>query len=308
VVPPSAVVVPPVVVPPPAVVVPPVVVPPPAVVASLSKPDFLADFVGVTFPSGDGSYSSPNPPGTWYVQQKAPGRISVIDAPGGVGGKCLSLHTEPGDNNIAGSGANNRADATLAMPGSLPGQPWQIEQTMAAGAYEGSERWYAHSVYFPSNGYNPPRLPNGWSSTMDFHGHAASWPQPIQLEMTPSAGGFRFFGGGGDGGQVRWSKIISPEPLRDFWYDFVYHIKWTSTTAGFIHIWMNGQLLHKQDNQPTLWTNDSAYLKLANYHADEGVPSTVCHRRIRIGRTPDSVSLGPLEGVLTLVNGVLTPL
>ena len=95
-------------------------------------PDFSADFLGVTFPGGDGSYSSPNPPSTWYVQQAANGRASVIDAPGGVGGKSLSLHTEPGD--LVSFGGPPRADVSLAMPGSLPGQTWQVTQTMAAGS------------------------------------------------------------------------------------------------------------------------------------------------------------------------------
>jgi hypothetical protein len=259
----------------------------------------------VTFPGGDNSNSSPNPPATWFVQQAANGRASVIDAPGGVGGKALSLHTEPGD--VVSQGGH-RADATLTTAPGISAATWQERQSWAAGAVEGQERWYAHSVYFPSNGYNPPTTQNGWSSCMNFHGHAAGWPQPLQLNVVPSQGGFFFFGGAGDNGQARWTKIISAQPLRDFWYDFVYHIKWTSSTAGFIHIWMNGKLLHKQDNQPTLWTNDSAYLKITNYHADEGVASTVYHRRVRIGTTPESVSSGPLEGVLTLVNGVLTPL
>lgn len=260
----------------------------------ITVPDFAEDFVGITFPGGDGSYSSPNPPGTWYVQQAAAGRASIGNVSSGFTGKCAVLHTEPGDLVAVGG---HRCDLGLAMPGSLPGQSWQLEQSTAAGAIEGQERWYSHSVLFVNPGFNPPKAVGAWAVYMDFHGHAAGWPQPLQLQMT-TADGFGFLGGGGDGGSVRWTKAISPSPQLNVWYEFVYNIKWTSNADGFIHIWMNGKLLHKQDNQPTLWTSDSAYLKLANYHSDDGVPNTVCHRRIRIGRSAKSVALGSLEGVI----------
>jgi hypothetical protein len=47
--------------------------------------------------------------GVWWVQRNAPGRITVV--PGaGAGLNALRLHTEPGDNNIAGSNLAERAD------------------------------------------------------------------------------------------------------------------------------------------------------------------------------------------------------
>ena len=171
---------------------------------------------------------------------------------------------------------------------------------MAAGAIEGEERWYAHSIYFPSNGYNPPSPsdPNGWQTFMNFHPHWNGPGQNFQLDVLRGSswpGGFRFIGYGGAGGSNQWIKFIAPKPTLDMWYDFVYRVKWTSTSAGFIHIWLNGQLLHQQNNQPTLFQSDCAYLKLSNYH--DGGANTVYHRRIRIGKTAASVASGPLEGV-----------
>jgi hypothetical protein len=267
----------------------------------ITPPDFAEDFVGVSFPGGMGSYSSPNPPATWWVDQKTHGRISAVDAPGGVGGRAVSLHTEPGDNNACG-GTCDRADLTLSLAGTRSGEPWQVALPAVAGVYEGSERWYAHSLYFPRGLYNPPAGTWDWAVYFDFHGIRASRPQPLQLDMHKAGGGFRFIGGGGPNGSYQWSKVIAPTPALDTWYDFVYHIRWSSKSDGFSHIWLNGKLLHRQDNQPTLWsfdgTTDLAFLKLANYHNATGVPSTVIHRRIRIGKTPESVSAGPLEGVL----------
>ena len=67
---------------------------------------------------------------------------------------------------------------------------------------------------------------------------------------------------------------------------------------------------------PTLYTGQGAYFKLANYHTPICDPypacigtdpaSSIIFDRVVYGPTPQSVSLGPLEGVLTSVNGVLT--
>lgn len=267
----------------------------------VGRDGWAEDFVGVSFPGGSGSYSSPTPPATWWVDQKAHGRVSAVDAPGGVGGQAVSLRTEPGDNNACG-GTCDRADLTLALASNYQGVPWQTALPAASGVYEGSERWYAHSVYFPSGLYNPPAGTWDWAVYMDFHGINSGAPQPLQLDMYKAGGGFRFVGAGGVNGSSQWSKVIAATPALDMWYDFVYHVRWSSASDGFIHIWMNGKLLHKQDNQPTLWivggSTDLAYLKLANYRNATGVPSTVIHRRIRIGKTADAVSAGPLEGVL----------
>jgi chitodextrinase len=282
------------------------------VAVGATPPDFSEDFVGVSFPGGDGSYSSPNPPSTWYVQQAAHGRISVVGAPGGVGGYAMRSRTEVGDTVSIGG---HRADATpVTTPGLVPGPNWQQDICEAAGGLEGQERWYAQSIYFPSTEFIPPPSsgpspnsdPNGgWAVFMDFHPHYNGPGQNFQLEILRGEG-FQFKGYGGPGGGNFWRKVIAPTPTVDMWYDFVYRIKWTSSSAGFVHIWINGKLFHQQNNQPTLFENDCAYWKIANYH--DGGASTVYHRRIRIGKTADSVASGPLEGVLTLVDGVLTPL
>jgi hypothetical protein len=107
--------------------------------------------------------------------------------------------------------------------------------------------------------------------------------------------GFHFNGYGGPGGGNYWWAPIAPAPTLDVWYDFVYHVKWSTTAAGFVHIWINGKLFHQQNNQPTLFIGDCAYLKISNYH--DGGALTVYNRRMRIGKTADSVASGPLEGV-----------
>jgi hypothetical protein len=65
---------------------------------------------------------------------------------------------------------------------------------------------------------------------------------------------------------------------------------------------------------PTMRAGEGVNLKLANYHMPVCDPypgctgrySSVVHDRVIRGTTPLTVSIGPLEGVLEPVNGVLT--
>jgi hypothetical protein len=72
-------------------------------------------------------------------------------------------------------------------------------------------------------------------------------------------------------------------------------------------VWVNGakKLSHVG---PTLFVGRGCYLKLANYHVPFGRASSVIHDRVIRGTTALAVAPAPLEGVLTLVNGVLTPI
>ena len=67
-----------------------------------------------------------------------------------------------------------------------------------------------------------------------------------------------------------------------------------------------------------MYAGQGVYVKLANYHTPICDPypacigthkaSSVIHDRLIRGTTPLAVAAGPLEGVLALVNGVLTPI
>lgn len=72
--------------------------------------------------------------------------------------------------------------------------------------------------------------------------------------------------------------------VRNAWYDFVYHVKWSSGSDGFFNAWVNGvQVL--AHTGPTLYegtdgTTLGCYLKLANYHDAFGQPTSVIHDRV----------------------------
>jgi hypothetical protein len=184
--------------------------------------------------------------------------------------------------------------------------------------YQGREQWWAHSVLFPSDFASPPA---GFGIAMDFHnaspgGGQAGGQANFHLDTSRWDGEtLRFRGYGGvlatssstpGEYQVRLGPIV-----KNVWYDFVYHVKWSSGSDGFFHAWVNGvkKLTHYG---PTLYrwngVDQEVYLKLANYHSAFGQATSVIHDRVIRGTSALAVSSGPLEGVLGLVNGVLTPL
>jgi hypothetical protein len=239
----------------------------------------------------------------FQVQEKVPGRATIVNI-GRDGGTALRLHTEPGDDNVAGSGTNERDDLTLSVP--------------ETDGYQGREQWWAHSILFPSDFASPPA---GFGVVADFHnaspgGGQAGGQANFHVDSSRWDGEtlhFRGYGGvlaSSSDTPGEYQVTLGPI-VKNLWYDFVYHVKWSSGSDGFFQAWVNG--VKKLDySGPTLYrwngVDQEVYLKLANYHTAFGQPSSVIHDRIIRGTSPLAVSLGPLEGVLTLVNGVLTPL
>lgn len=256
-----------------------------------------AQFVA-TFPvnpfrdaTGDG-VSNDN---VWWVEQKAgTNRASVVTV-GRDGGTGLRLHTQPGDNNVSGSGAHERNDVALPQA--------------TTDGYEGREHWWAHSVLFPDDYVSPPA--GSWGTVFDFHDTRNQGGQANFHIFAGSDGLLKFRGHGGPtvvtdsaGNEFSYGADIGPV-VKNVWYDFVYHVKWSSGSDGFFQAWVNGEL--KLDHRgPTLYNGYGVFLKLANYHSAFGQSSSVIHDRVVRGSTALSVSPGPLQGVLSTVNGVLT--
>jgi len=237
----------------------------------------------------------------FHEQAKVPGRASLVNF-GREGTSAVRLHTEPGDDNTYGSGTHERNDLSLSQQDS--------------DGYEGSEQWFAHSILFPDDFEIPPMSTGtswnwgavfGWHNTSDDgvgQGNFTVFVYPNTAISQDRPTGINFRGYGGDPNQGEFGAYVGPV-IKNVWYDYVYHIKWSSGGDGFFEAWVNGErkLSHRG---PTLYSGQGVYLKPANYHTPTGNPSSVIHDRIIRGSTALSVSPGPLEGVLTLVNGVLT--
>ena len=217
-------------------------------------------------------------------QAKAPDRVTLVEVAGRPG---VRLRTLPGDHGVAGSGGAERADMALSPE--------------ATGCFQGQEQWWAHSLLFPPDYEAPvatPADPWPWGVVFAFH-HTGSQGQanfqvevadvPPRLRLAISAGPVVSSGAPGSPTR-RWP--IGPI-VKNRWYDFVYHVKWSSDSDGWFDAWLDGeQILHYRG--PTLYAGQGCYLKLANYHTPVGKPVSVVHARVLRGPTREALGSGAL--------------
>jgi hypothetical protein len=234
-------------------------------------------------------------------KEEAVTRATLVE-PGRDGAKAVQLHTEPGDTGVAGSGSAERNDLALS-------------QQLSDG-YSGRQHWWAHSLRLPDTFV----FPDDWYVLADFHHVHGNDPQPgqanFQVQVDPD-GTMRMRGFGGsclpfpnNPSEPCWNQMVFPADgaipdgaiglaERNKWYDFVYHVRWSSTSTGFFRAWVRiegestGRLVLAHCG-PTLYQGWGMYFKVANYHAP--LASTdVIHDRVIRGVSAADVSLMPLE-------------
>src|SRR5436190_3714905 len=217
----------------------------------------------------------------FYLQAAASNRAAVV-GPGRDGSTAIELTTHLGDINIAGSDSNERADLALSPSSRYCNQ--------------GQDEWWAHSLMFPPSYVAPPAgAVWTWGALFDFHNSAAGGGQPnFMVYATPTglelhmAGGATTVNRPTDPGY--YSIAIGPI-AKNVWYDFVYHVKWSSGSDGLFQAWLNGRQVMNYSG-PNLYVGQSCYLKLANYHTPLGVPISVIHSRVVRGTTQADVQIG----------------
>src|SRR6266403_290410 len=220
----------------------------------------------------------------FYLQAAASSRATITN-PGRDGPTAAELTTQPGDSGLFGSGTAERADVDLGISASY--------------CNEGQEEGWAHSIMFPQSYVVPPAgAVWNWGVVFDFH-HTGPTGQPnFQIASLPT--GLEFWVSGGptvvngptDPGFHR--AAIGPV-TKNVWYDFMYHVKWSSGSDGFFQAWLNGQQLMNYSGA-TLYVGQSCYLKLANYHTPLGVAIPVIHSRVVRGTTQAQVQLPSSPG------------
>jgi hypothetical protein len=215
----------------------------------------------------------------FFEQSKVPGRATLLTVNGV---KAVRLHTEPGDNNVAGSGMWERNDLALSQADT--------------DGYEGKDHWWAHSILFPDDYVDPPQSEVGgpWNASVvfDFHNTTAGGGQAnMQIMAMPKTAispdrptGLSFQIASG----TQANPVVKNYPFgpieRNRWYDFRYHVFWTSATTGLFDAWVNG-VQKMAYRGPTLYAGQGTYLKLANYHTAHGKASAVLHGRVIRART-----------------------
>lgn len=208
-------------------------------------------------------------------QAKDSDRITPVVVAGRAG---VRLRTVPGDRGIAGSGSAERADLALSPE--------------ATGCFEGQEQWWTHSLLFPSDYHIPVATPSDpwpWGVVFDFHHTGSTGQANFQLEIADSPPRLRFaisagpeVSSGAPGSPTRHFEV--GPVVKNRWYEFVYHVKWSSGSDGWFDAWVDGQQkLHYRG--PTLYKGESCYLKLANYHTPVGKAVSVVHGRVRRATT-----------------------
>jgi len=224
-------------------------------------------------------------------QSRGAGRVSLVRIAGMDG---VRLHTRPGDSHVHGSRAAERSDLQLSQ--------------QASDCFEGRQHWWAHSVLFPDDYVAPPEsTATHWhfGVVADFHNTAPGAGQAnFQVNAMPASAispdrptGLAFQIAYGE--QQRPSLYYAPigPVVKNAWYNFVYHVQWSSAADGYFDAWVNG-MQKMAYRGPTLYPGQGCYFKLANYHSAFGKPTSVIHARVIRGTTPRAVSSGPLEGVL----------
>ena len=143
------------------------------------------------------------------------------------------------------------------------------------GCYAGREQWWEHSILFPDDFVAPPNIfyvvadfHNTGSGQANFHVDASRYDGPTLW--------LRGYGGtqNRETFNVRLGSIV-----KNQWYDFVYHVKWSAGSDGFFNAWVNGEQKLAYSG-PTLYEGQGCYLKLANYHSAFGQASSVIHDRV----------------------------
>src|SRR5205807_986156 len=195
----------------------------------------------------------------FYLQAAASHRAAVV-GPGRDGSTAIALTTHLGDINTAGSDSNGRADLALSPSSRYCNQ--------------GQDEWWAHSLMFPPSYVAPPAgAVWNWGALFDFHNSSPGGGQPnFMVYATPTglelhmAGGANTVNLPSDPGY--YSIAIGPI-TKNVWYDFVYHVKWSSGSDGLFQAWLNGKQVMNYSG-PNLYVGQSCYLKIANYHTEPG--------------------------------------
>jgi hypothetical protein len=217
------------------------------------------------------------------AQASSPDRIAEIEAAGVAG---VRLETRPGDSQVAGSGRAERVDLALSP--------------QATGCSQGAEQWWAHALLFPDD-YALPVVtrddPWPWGVVFDFHQTGGEGQANFQIQVAGKPPQLQFAISGGpvvsNGGPGSPTRQFPVGPIiKNHWYRFVYHVRWSSEPDGFFQAWVDGR--HVLDYAgPTLYAGQACYLKLANYHTPVGAPVAVVHAGVVRAATREGLGAGP---------------
>ena len=219
------------------------------------------------------------------AQARSPERITGVEVAGVPG---VRLETVPGDDRIAGSGRAERTDLALSA-----------QQT---GCSPGAEQWWTHALLFP-DGYTPPHATAAdswpWGVVFDFHQTGSEGQANFEIDVTGRPPELQFaisagpvVSSGAPGSPTRHFPV--GPIIKNHWYRFVYHIRWSSGRDGFFDAWVDDRRVLDYRG-PTLYAGQGCYLKLANYHTPVGKPVAVVHAHLVRAATREALAIASLK-------------
>lgn len=190
----------------------------------------------------------------------------------------------------------------------------------------GDDRYFAWSTYFPaefarwtcvaSDPNCPGGVPNAnfnpWNVFTQFHHNGDNGVNPIGMDLrrttTSNANSYALIllwgSNGGNNDRELWRQDLQ----AGNWYDFVLHVRFSTTTTGVLELWvgMNGGAKSKQTlscpsgasqtcNVATLYSDGKDYLKQGLYrNASIADTSVIFHKGMMDGDTFADVTGGPI--------------
>ncbi|MET0394888.1 MAG: heparin lyase I family protein [Chitinophagaceae bacterium] len=165
---------------------------------------------------------------------------------------------------------------------------------------DAGEMWYGFSFYLTD--WIADGSPH---SILQWQPNSNSGGPPISLQTHDGA--FMIVHGEDNVGYHYETNGLLGSPVSDEWTDFVFHIKWSSATDGYIQVWKNGVLVYDTSGIRTQW-GDGQYLKLGINHwgwaiemFDVATERILYVDDVRIGNadaTYDDVAPGGVSGCL----------
>jgi hypothetical protein len=214
-------------------------------------------------------------------------RIALVGF-GRDGASALKITTQNDDRCVESGTCNQHTfeRAEISLDSGAPGA--------TTGAVEDSEQWWAHSVYFPPEF----QIRSGFSAqalVLQFHNGGRQPAIVLEVYNQRGANAWKVFRAraqgpnGSDkvgtqyfykppGAGPQSGQCIHDNVAEGVWYDFVHHIKWSSSGRGFHRIWMREgagpvkQVLDQSRLSAIYAPGDPngrpyAYLKLGLYHS-----------------------------------------
>jgi hypothetical protein len=214
--------------------------------STVSVPPAWADAGPLTRTNYESVLALTNDYAFWKEQVKSSVRVLYENDPAGQRGVVQRIEVQPGDNNVFGSQAGERAEVTAH--GGLGG--FTDKQTVVMS-------WST----FIDSGFSSPETK--WNNFVQIHssGGLAFSPWELNLVGNKAELAMRLFGGGD------WSSSQRPAgavqewlPLgslsKNQWHDFVIEVRFGCTGKGSAKVWRNGEKLADVQNRKIGYCGD----------------------------------------------------